>query len=80
MGKVDPAEETARLAWLVDRAEPDDISDITRGGGPVAQVTAAATPRKRIDSNGLLDLTETLPASRECAADLVRLMRDGDRY
>jgi hypothetical protein len=37
-------------------------------------------PRKRIDASLLQALTATLPPQVEGAADLVRAMRDGDRY
>jgi hypothetical protein len=37
-------------------------------------------PRKPIDLAALQALTASLPAQQESAADLVRSMRDGDRY
>jgi prevent-host-death family protein len=80
MGKVSLADAKARLSELVDRVEAGDTIEITRRGKPVARLTAAPTPRKRIDANALRTLTETLPASPESAADLVRAMRDEDRY
>jgi len=53
---------------------------ITRRGKPVAQITAVETPRKRIDLSAVRALTDAIPLQRESARDLVRRMRDGDRY
>jgi len=80
MGKISLAEAKAHLSELVDRVEAGDSIEITRRGKSVARLTAAATPRKRIDADALRALTETLPRSPESAADLVRAMRDEDRY
>jgi prevent-host-death family protein len=80
---VDPinlADAKARLSELVDRVEAGDSIDIVRRGKPVARLTAVARPRKRIDAALLQSLTATMPPQAESAADLVRSMRDGDRY
>jgi hypothetical protein len=39
-----------------------------------------ARPRKRVDAMLLQALTATMPPQAEGAADLIRSMRDGDRY
>ncbi|CDX42047.1 Prevent-host-death family protein [Mesorhizobium plurifarium] len=70
----------ARLSELVDRVEAGDSIDITRRGKPVAQLTAVAKPRKPIDAGLLRSLTAVLPARPESADDLVRSMRDDDRF
>ena len=67
-------------AHLSDRVEAGDSIDITRRGKPVARLTAVAKPRKRIDVALLQALTATMPPPAEGAADLVRSMRDDDRY
>ncbi|WP_319937633.1 hypothetical protein [Sphingomonas qomolangmaensis] len=54
--------------------------DITRRGKPVARLTAVARPRKAIDAALLQTLTAAMPPQSPGAADLVRSMRDGDRY
>ncbi len=46
----------------------------------MARLTAVAKPRKPIDASLLQALTATMPPQAESAADLVRAMRDGDRY
>jgi prevent-host-death family protein len=78
--KVNLADAKAHLSELVDRVEAGGSVDITRRGKPVARLTAVATPRKRIDAAMLRSLTATMPPQTQSAADLVRSMRDGDRY
>ncbi len=80
MGAINLADAKARLSELVDRVEAGDSIDITRRGKPVARLTAAARPRKRVDAALLRVLTATMPPQTEGAAALVRAMRDGDRY
>lgn len=80
MDTVNLADAKARLSELVDRVEAGESVDITRRGKPVARLSAAAQPRKRIDATMLRSLTETMPFQAEGAAALVRSMRDGDRY
>jgi prevent-host-death family protein len=80
MGNVNLADAKARLSELVDRVQAGDIVDITRRGRPVARLTAVAKPRKRIDLAMLEALTAAMPPQDERASDLVRSMRDGDRY
>ena len=80
MDVINLADAKARLSELVDRVEAGDTIDITRRGKPVARLTAAAKPRKRIDLAMLEALTAAMPPQDERASDLVRSMRDGDRY
>ena len=70
----------AHLSELVDRVEAGDLIDITRCGRPIARLTAVAKPRKPIDAAPLQSLTAAMPPQSRSAADLVRSMRDGDRY
>lgn len=80
MDQINLADAKAHLSELVDRVEAGDSIDITRRGKPVARLTAVVRPRKRIDAVALQALTATMPPQSEDAADLVRAMRDGDRY
>jgi prevent-host-death family protein len=80
MSTITLADAKAHLSELVDRVEAGETIDITRRGKPVARLTAVAKSRKPIDAARLRSLTETIPAQTESAADLVRSMRDGDRY
>ena len=79
MDPINLADAKAHLSELVDRVEAGESIDITRRGRPVARLTAAVRPRKRIDATLLQALTATLPPQTSTAADLVRSMRDDDR-
>jgi prevent-host-death family protein len=80
MDTISLADAKTHLSELVDRVEAGDSIDITRRGKPVARLTAVATPRRRVDAALLRSLTATMPPQAEGAAELVRSMRDGDRY
>ncbi len=80
MDTISLADAKAHLSELVDRVEAGASIDITRRGRPVARLTAVARPRKPIDVTLLQSLTATMPLQSQRAADLVRAMRDGDRY
>ena len=80
MDAISLAEAKAHLSELVDRVEAGGSIDITRRGKPVARLTPAARPPKPIDAALLEALTATMPPQSQNAADLVRSMRDGDRY
>ncbi|MCJ2124879.1 type II toxin-antitoxin system Phd/YefM family antitoxin [Methylobacterium sp. J-077] len=80
MDAVTLADAKTHLSALVDRVEAGDSIDITRRGKPVARLTAVTKPRRPIDLARLQALTATLPPQSDNAADLVRSMRDGDRY
>lgn len=80
MDAVSLAEAKAHLSELIDRVEAGDSIAITRRGKPVAQLTSVATAGKPIDLAMLQALTAAMPQQVPSAADLVRSMRDGDRY
>jgi prevent-host-death family protein len=80
MDAINLADAKAHLSELVDRVEAGDSIDITRRGKPVARLTAVARPRKRVDATLLRALTATMPTQADGGADLVRSMRDSDRY
>ena len=80
MGVISLAEAKAHLSELIDRVEAGDSIDITRRGKRVARLTTADPPRRRVDLAALQALTAATPESPQTAADLVRSMRDGDRY
>lgn len=80
MNPVSLADAKARLSELVDRVEAGDSIDITRRGKAVARLVAVAEPRKPIDLARLRTFTAGLPSSSQNAADLVRSMRNNDRY
>lgn len=80
METINLADAKAHLSELVDRVEAGDSINITRRGKPVARLSAVAQPRRRIDVARLRSLTAMMPLQIENAAELVRSMRDGDRY
>jgi prevent-host-death family protein len=80
MLRVNLAAAKARLSELVERAAAGDPVCITRRGKPVAQITAIKTPRKRIDIAALRAMTDAMPLQAERSRDLIRRMRDEDRY
>ena len=80
MHAVNLADAKAHLSELVDRVVQGDSIEITRRGRPVAKLTAAKAPRKSIDPLALAAFTSTLPPQAQSAEDLVRSLRDGDRY
>ena len=80
MQAVSLADAKSHLSELVDRVEAGNTIDITRRGKAVARLTVVARPRKRIDRSMLQALTAAMPAATQGAADLVRTMRDDDRY
>ena len=80
MEAINLADAKAHLSELVDRVEAGDSIDITRRGKPVARLTSVARPRKPVDAATLRSLTDAMPLPSQSAADLVRSMRDGDRY
>lgn len=80
MSRISLAEAKARLSELIDRVEAGDTVEITRRGKPVAQLTAIVRPRKQVDIRSLKALTDQMSPAPQSAEDLVRGMRDSDRY
>ncbi|NIJ08930.1 prevent-host-death family protein [Sphingomonas vulcanisoli] len=80
MDAISLAEAKAHLSELVDRVEAGHSIDITRRGKPVARLVTATHPRQPIDIALLRALTSAMPPQTESAAEIVRAMRDGDRY
>jgi prevent-host-death family protein len=80
MPTVSLADAKAHLSELIDRVEHGTAIEITRRGKPVARLTAVDKPRSPIGLAMLQALTASVPPQSQTAADLVRSMRDGDRY
>ena len=77
---VSVAEARARFSELLDAVEAGETVTITRRGEPVADLSAHRGPRKRIDVAWLREQTTKLAYSDTDSGDLVREMRDGNRY
>jgi prevent-host-death family protein len=80
MRQVSLAQAKAHLSELVERAAAGEPVCITRRGKPIAQISAVAIPRKRIDVAALRAMTDAMPMQQESAGDFIRRMRDEDRY
>ncbi|MBU1312683.1 MAG: type II toxin-antitoxin system prevent-host-death family antitoxin [Alphaproteobacteria bacterium] len=80
MDAINLADAKAHLSELVDRVEAGASFDIICRGKRVARLTAVERSRKRIDAGLLQSLTAAIPPQCRSACDLVRSMRDGDRY
>jgi prevent-host-death family protein len=77
MERVNIADAKAHLSELVDRAEAGETVDILRRGKPVARLTPAVTPKRKVDLAALEALTA---GHRPSPSGTVRAMRDSDRY
>jgi prevent-host-death family protein len=80
MESISLADAKAHLSELIDQVEGGASITITRRGKAVAQLTAVKQARKPVDATQLRSLSATMAPQSPCAADLVRSMRDGDRY
>lgn len=80
MNPVSLAEAKAHLSELLDRVEAGESITITRRGKPVARFAPISPSRTPIDAAALKALTAQLPPQVDSAANLVRIMRDEDRF
>jgi prevent-host-death family protein len=80
MKNVNLADAKAHLSELVEKAAAGDSVQILRRGKPIAQITAVKAPRLGIDPGTLQSVTDLMPRQSESARDMVRRMRDEDRF
>jgi prevent-host-death family protein len=80
MSRVSLADAKAHLSELLNRVEAGEVIEITRRGRPVAQLTMVARSRRRIDAASIAAITQAMPCAIVGAGELVRSMRDSDRY
>jgi prevent-host-death family protein len=80
MTKVNLADAKAHFSELVGQAEAGETIDILRRGKLVARLVPAEAARRPIDIEFLRNATEGMPVQSESGGDLVRRMRDEDRY
>ncbi len=80
MPAISLADAKSHLSELIDRVAQGDTVEITRRGKPVAQLVGVDRPRRRVDVTRLQALTAEMPPQKQSAADLVRSMRDDERY
>lgn len=74
------AEAKAHLSELTDRAEDGEEIVITKRGRPVAVLSQVRAPRRPLDLNAARALVKRLPRQPEPASELVRRLRDEERY
>ena len=77
---VSLVEAKTQLSKLIDKAESGETVVITRHGKPVANLTAAARPKQPIDVKALEEFRARMPKLRKPSAELIREMRDDERY
>jgi prevent-host-death family protein len=77
---VNLADAKARLSELVDLAEAGETVEIMRRGKPVARLTPAEAPKKKVDVEALRALLTRIPRQDQPAAEFIREMRESDRY
>jgi prevent-host-death family protein len=80
MSQINLAEAKAHLSELVAEAEAGGTVCIMRRGKPVARLGPVDETRKPIDARQLRTLTDAMPRLDESGENVVRGMRDGDRY
>ena len=80
MKQVSLAQAKAHLSELVEQAAAGEVVCKTRRGKPVAQLSAVARARKRIDIAAVRALTARMPLQAQSGGEFVRRMRDVERY
>lgn len=80
MSSINLADAKARLSELIDRVEDGETIDIIRKGKPVARLVAADKPRRTIDAARLAAVTDSMTPHAQTSVDLLRSMRDDERY
>ena len=80
MRRVSVAEAKAHLSGLLQEVENGEDLVITRRGRPVAQVIPIGQPAKALDLEALRAFRAKLPEQKVSAGELIRWMRDTDRY
>jgi antitoxin (DNA-binding transcriptional repressor) of toxin-antitoxin stability system len=74
------ADAKARLSELTELAAAGESVIITKRGKPVARLSRPERPRKPVDVEALRQLTASMPAQAEEAAEFIRRMREDARY
>jgi prevent-host-death family protein len=74
------AEVATHLTEFIARAEAGEVITITRDGQPVAQLVPSARAHTPLDIGAMRALTESMATAGTGAVDLVRRLRDEERY
>lgn len=78
MQTINVRETREKLSNLLDAVAAGDEVVILRHGKPVARLTSAQPERVQFPDRS--ELRNTLPPARESSAQLVRQLRDNERY
>jgi prevent-host-death family protein len=77
---VNLAHAKAHLSELIDRVESGEAVVITRRGRPVARIGPIGSSKQPIDFKSLEEFRKTMPPLPKSSAELIREMRDDERY
>nr|WP_302675309.1 type II toxin-antitoxin system prevent-host-death family antitoxin [Sphingomonas sp. CL5.1] len=80
LDSINLADAKAHLSELIDRVEDGESIEILRRGKPVARLSSAHRAARPVIAAELRALTSGIKPQRTSAAEVVREMRDGDRY
>jgi len=80
MESISLADAKAQLSKLIDRVESGEEIVITRHGRAVARVAPVEQPKKPLDLDALAELRKRMPPWSRPSAELIREMRDEERY
>lgn len=78
--KMNLADAKARFSEVVDRAVAGESVDILRRGKLVARVVPVERELQKIDVADLRAFVATLPWQKQSSVELLREMREDDRY
>ncbi|MGL5115738.1 MAG: type II toxin-antitoxin system Phd/YefM family antitoxin [Beijerinckiaceae bacterium] len=76
MPNINLADAKARLSDLVERAARGETQVIMKRGKPLAKLVPIESPRQKVSLEWLESVAKDMPLSEE----VVRAMRDSDRY
>ena len=77
---VNLAYAKAHLSELINQAEAGEEVVISRRGRLVARLGPIEKPKQPIDFKALAEFRNKMPPLRKSAGELIREMRDEDRY
>jgi prevent-host-death family protein len=77
---VNLAHAKAHLSEQIDKIENGEEVVITRRGRPAARLGPIEPPKQPIDFKALEEFRKTQPPWPKSSAELIREMRDDDRY
>lgn len=80
MRTVTLAHAQAHFSELVERVARGETVCVTRHGRPVAKIAPLAEPKKPVDVAMLCEITKGMPSQPEPAGQLIRRLRDAERY